>query len=127
MKDNLEQRNARSVGEYIVGMGLAVRALGGFAVDVVRYIPHFGRDIKDAITDEYGKSLRSSYKHAVLEPYIDQLPIKVIEVMLDIDLFDRDEDGNKITPLYKLRKKHGEVQATIDRVHRSIITHDVRH
>lgn len=74
---------------------------------------------------DYEARLRKEYKYAVIEPYLSQLPISVIEVMLDIDIYSladrhgivKDKSGNPVT-LYDFRRKSGEVENTIRRFKR---------
>ncbi len=56
---------------------------------------------------------RRKYKYASLQPYFKLLPPGVVETMLDLDLFERDQLGNIIQSVYEMRIQTGEVEEAI--------------
>lgn len=105
--------------EVVVGVAIATAEL---VKGVVHFLPHAleTRPERDAA------QIRKEYKLAMLKPYFKDLPMGVIEVMLDLDLNrigkDRrgriipgaqDKHGRPIS-LYEARLAHGEVQEIID-------------
>ncbi len=63
---------------------------------------------------------RRDYKYALLQPYFNILSPEVVEAMLDLDLIQVDDHGNRVNPLgrqmisiYETRLKIGEVDDVI--------------
>lgn len=56
---------------------------------------------------------RREYKLAKILPYLHDLPSDVVSVLLDHDLFEQDEFGNKITSMYKHNLEMGNVDREI--------------
>ncbi len=62
------------------------------------------------------KEQRRNYKFAMLQPYFDCLPPDVIEVLLDHNLFKKDEDSNIIESIYEWKLASGEVNEVIAQI-----------
>jgi hypothetical protein len=65
---------------------------------------------------------RINYKYALLQPYFGVLPPSVVEAMLDLDLIQVDDHGNRINPLgrkmislYETRLQIGAVDEVINK------------
>lgn len=109
-----------SAKEVVAGVATAATEL---AKGVVHFLPHAfeTRQEKDPA------QIRKEYKLAMLKPYLKDLPMGVVEVMLDLDLlrYGIDERGRTISvaqdrhgkpiSFYEAKLARGEVQEIIDK------------
>jgi hypothetical protein len=56
---------------------------------------------------------RQNYKYAMLQPFFGVLDPEVVEAMLDLDLFQTDDNGNRIESTYEWNLKVGFVDEKI--------------